>query len=123
MADRVQRADHLLDIRPVYPPPVYCGGRYPAGQRAGGGLEVLRAVSKCVAGRISQSAPSRATVAASGLTANLMIGYLNDPDAPRQITGRARRMGPNGYGDQEGTTITLEELIPLTHETGERLDE
>ena len=32
-------------------------------------------------------------------------------------------MGPNGNGDQEGTTITLEELTPLTHETGERLDE
>ena len=71
----------------------------------------------------SQSAPSRATVAASGLTANLMTGYLNNPDTPRQIRGVARRMGPNGNGDQEGTTITLEELVPLTHETGERLDE
>ena len=57
VADRVQRADHLLDIRPIYPPRVYGGGRYPAGHRAGGGLEVLRAVSKCVAGRIRRAHP------------------------------------------------------------------
>ena len=37
--------------------PFTCGGRYPAGQRAGGGLEVTRAVSKCVAGRIRRAHP------------------------------------------------------------------
>ena len=36
---------------------VYAGGRYPAGHRAGGGLEVLRAVSKCLAGRIRRAHP------------------------------------------------------------------
>ena len=35
---------------------------------------LLRAVSKCVAGRIRRAHLSRATVAASGLTANPMIG-------------------------------------------------
>ena len=63
------------------------------------------------------------TEAVSGLTANLMLGYLNNPDTPRQITGLARRMGPSGNGDQEDTAVTLEELIPLSDETGERLDE
>ena len=63
------------------------------------------------------------TAAVSGLTANLMIGYLNNPDTPRHITSLARRMGSNGDGDGESSTVTLEELIPLCDETGELLDE
>ena len=63
------------------------------------------------------------TAAVSGLTANLMTGYLTHPDTPQQITGLARQMGSNGNGDKEGAAVTLEELIPLSDETSELLDE
>jgi hypothetical protein len=63
------------------------------------------------------------TAAVSGLTANLMIGYLTRPETPRHITSLARRMGSNGNEVGESSPVTLEELIPLSDETGELLDE
>ena len=71
----------------------------------------------------SQSAPSRATVAASGLTANLMIGYLNNPDTPRQIRGVAPRMGPTEMETRKAPPLPSRNPSRCTHETGERLDE
>ena len=59
------------------------------------------------------------TTVVSGVTTNLMLGYLTDPETPRSITGMARQLGDNGDGDP----VTLESLIPLSDETGERLDE
>ena len=60
------------------------------------------------------------TAAVSGLTANLIIGYLTAPETPRQISGLARQLGTNGGGDVE--PVTLEALVPLSDETAERLD-
>ncbi len=61
------------------------------------------------------------TAAVSGLTANLMIGYLTAPETPGRISGLARRLGTNG--DENGEAVTLESLVPLSGEMAERLDE
>ena len=60
----------------------------------------------------SLSAPPRATVAASGLTANLMIGYLNNSDTPQQIRGVAPRMGP--------TDMETRKALPLPSRNSSR---
>ncbi len=61
------------------------------------------------------------TGAVSGLTANLMTGYLADPATPQSIRKFARQLGSNGDADAE--SVTLDSLIPLSEETGDRLDE
>ena len=82
--------------------------------------------SNTTLGEMAESTLGVRTAAVSGMTANLLIGFLNNPDTPRQITGLARQVGSNANGDNEGqesTTATLEELIPISDETGERVDE
>ena len=59
------------------------------------------------------------TAAVSGVTTNLMLGYLTDPETPRHIAGMARQLSVNGDGDP----VTLESLVPISDETAERLDE
>ena len=61
------------------------------------------------------------TAAVSDVTANLMIGYLANPETPRHITGLARQMGSNG--ERDGNAMTLEDVVPLSDETADRLDE
>ena len=79
--------------------------------------------SNATLGEFTERTLGLRTTAVSSLTANLMIGYLNNPDTPRHITGLARRVGSSENGDGEGNTVSLEELIPLSDETGDRLDE
>ena len=63
------------------------------------------------------------TAAVSGLTANLMLGYLTNPETPKQIGSFAKQMGSNGNGAWDGSTTTLGDVVPLSEETSERLDE
>ena len=63
------------------------------------------------------------TAAVSGLTANLMLGYLTNPETPKQIGNLATQMGSNGNGAWDGSTTTLGDVVPLSEETAERLDE
>ena len=63
------------------------------------------------------------TALVSDMIASLMLNYLTAPETPGRITGLARRMGNNG-GETDGEgAVTLGELIPLSEEAGERLDE
>ncbi len=60
----------------------------------------------------------------SGVTASMMLNYLTAPETPGRITGLARQMGGNSSdGDYAGDPVTLGELIPLSEEVGERLDQ
>ena len=61
------------------------------------------------------------TAVVSKMTAGLMLNYLTAPERPAQITGLARGLG--GNGDAGGEAVTLGELIPLSGEASERLDE
>ena len=61
--------------------------------------------------------------AVSGLTANLMLGYLTNPETPKQIGNFARQVGVNGNGSEDGGAVTLEQIIPLSDETADRLDD
>ena len=61
------------------------------------------------------------TAAVSGMTANLMIGYLTAPETPGRISGFARQLGANGGSN--GDPVTLESLAPISDETAQRLDE
>ena len=63
------------------------------------------------------------SAAVSGLTANLMIGYLTNSETPNRIGSLARGLGSNGNGVGDGSPTTLEDVIPLSDETGDRLDE
>ena len=61
------------------------------------------------------------TSVVSDMTASMMLGYLTAPETPGRITGLARNLGGNGEGG--GNPVKLGDLIPLSEETGERLDE
>ena len=61
------------------------------------------------------------TAVVSEMTASMMLNYLTAPETPGKITGLARSIGDNGGG--EDGAVTLGELIPLSEEAGERLDE
>ena len=61
------------------------------------------------------------TAVVSEMTASVMLNYLTDPETPGKITGLARSIGDNGGG--EDGAVTLGELIPLSEEAGERLDQ
>ena len=77
--------------------------------------------SEATLGQFAERTLGVQTSAASGLTASLMIGYLNAPETPRQIRNFTRQLGSNGNGS--GEPVTLESVIPLSDETGERLDD
>ena len=78
--------------------------------------------SQTTLGEMAERTLGVQTVAVSGATASLMVGYLTDPKTPGNITGIARRLGANGDGD-ETPPVTLESLVPISDETAERLDE
>ena len=61
------------------------------------------------------------TAVVSEMTASMMLNYLTAPETPGKITGLARSIGDNG-GAEDGV-VTIGELIPLSEEAGERLDE
>ena len=61
------------------------------------------------------------TAVVSEMTASMMLNYLTAPETPGKITGLARSFGDNGGGDD--SAVTLGDLIPLSDEAGERLDE
>ena len=77
--------------------------------------------SQTTLGEMAERTLGVQTATVSGLTANLMLGYLTDPKTPGNITGMARRLGTNG--DDETPPATLESLIPVSDETADRLDE
>ena len=77
--------------------------------------------SRSTLGELAQRTLGLETAAVSGLTANLMIGYLTAPETPGQISGLARQLGTNGGGD--GDPVTLESLVPMSDEMAQRLDE
>lgn len=61
------------------------------------------------------------TAVVSEMTASMMLNYLTAPETPGRITGLARSFGGNGGGEDGAATIG--DLIPLSEEAGERLDE
>ena len=61
------------------------------------------------------------TAVVSEMTASMMLNYLTAPETPGKITGLARSFGDNGGG--EDSAVTLGDLIPLSDEAGQRLDE
>ena len=65
------------------------------------------------------------TAAVSGLTANLMLGYLTGPETPGNIRKAVSESGFAGWKDvqDEGEPVTLESLVPIADETADRLDE
>ena len=76
--------------------------------------------SQATLGEFAERALGVETAAVSGLTANLMIGYLTAPETPGQIGALARNLGMNGEGSDE--PVTLEALVPLSEEMAERID-
>ena len=77
--------------------------------------------STATLGEMAQRTLGVESAVVSGVTASMMLGYLTAPETPGRITGLARQMGGNG-GDG-GDPVTLGELIPLSEEVGERLDQ
>jgi len=77
--------------------------------------------STATLGEMAQRTLGVESAVVSGVTASMMLGYLTAPETPGRITGLARQMGENG-GDG-GDPVTLGELIPLSEEVGERLDQ
>ena len=77
--------------------------------------------SRATLGEFAERALGVETATVSGLTANLMIGYLTAPETPGQIGGLARQLGTNGGGD--GEPVTLEALVPLSEDMAARVDQ
>jgi len=81
--------------------------------------------SQTTLGEMAERTLGLRTAAVSGLTANLMLGYLTDPETPgniRKVVSESRFAGwKDGQDDAE--PVTLESLIPLSDETADRLDE
>ena len=77
--------------------------------------------SQATLGEMAERTLGVQTSAVSGLTANLMVNYLAAPETPGNISRLGRQLGANGGAN--GDFATLESLIPLSHETAERLDE
>ena len=77
--------------------------------------------SQATLGEMAERTLGIQTETVSGLTANLMMGYLGDPTTPGSIRKAASQLGANGDGDS--ASVTLESLVPLSDETADRLDE
>ena len=77
--------------------------------------------SQATLGEMAERTLGVQTSTVSGLTANLMMGYLADPATSGSIRKVARQLGANGGGT--GDVVTLESLILLSDETAEQLDE
>ena len=77
--------------------------------------------SSTTLGQMAASTFGVQTAAISGVTANLMLGYLTNPETPGKIAELGRSLGSNGGGD--AGPATLGDLLPLSEETGERLDQ
>ena len=81
--------------------------------------------SRTTLGEMAERTLGLRTAAVSGLTANLMLGYLTDPETPSNIRRVVSESGFAGWkdGQDDGEPVTLESLIPLSDETADRLDE
>ncbi len=89
--------------------------------------------SQTTLGEMAERALGLRTAAVSGLTANLMLGYLTDPETPgniRKVVSESALRPRSGQGfegwkdvQDDGEPVTLESLIPISEETAERLDE
>ena len=77
--------------------------------------------SSATLGEMAESTLGVNTAVVSEMTASVMLDYLTAPETPGRITGLARSLGDNGEGG--GDPVTLGELIPLSEEAGERLDD
>ena len=77
--------------------------------------------SNATLGELAERTLGVKTAVVSEMTASLMLNYLTAPETPSKITRLGQGMGDNGSG-QDGAA-TLGELIPLSEEAGERLDE
>ncbi len=77
--------------------------------------------STATLGEMAQRTLGVESAVVSGVTASMMLNYLTAPETPGRITGLAHQMG--GNGDDAGDPVTLGELIPLSEEVGERLDQ
>ena len=75
--------------------------------------------SQATVGELAERTLGVQATVISGVTSNLMLGYLTAPETPSRIVGMTRQAGGNGDGDP----VTLEELIPLSEETAESIDE
>lgn len=89
--------------------------------------------SQTTLGEMAERALGLRTAAVSGLTANLMLGYLTDPETPgniRKVVSESALRPRSGHGfegrkdvQDDGEPVTLESLVPISDETADRLDE
>jgi hypothetical protein len=94
--------------------------------------------SQTTLGEMAERALGLRTAAVSGLTANLMLGYLTDPETPgsiRKLVSESTLRPRSGQGfegwkfegwqdvQDNGEPVTLESLVPISNETADRLDE
>ena len=89
--------------------------------------------SQTTLGEMAERALGLRTAAVSGLTANLMLGYLTDPETPgniRKVVSESALRPRSGQGfegwrdeQDDGEPVTLESLVPISEETADRLDE
>ena len=81
--------------------------------------------SQTTLGEMAERTLGVQTAAVSGATANLMLGYLTDPETPGNIRKVVSESGFAEWkdGQDDGEPVTLESLIPLSDETADRLDE
>ena len=83
--------------------------------------------SNATLGELAERTLGVKTAVVSEMTASLMLNYLTAPETPGKISSFAGGIGGNGNGGDgaEGAegAATLGELIPLSEEAGERLDE
>ena len=77
--------------------------------------------SNATLGEMAERTLGVQTAAVSEMTASLMLNYLTAPDTPAQITGLAHSLGGDGNG--EGKAVTVGELVPLSPEAAEKLDQ
>ena len=81
--------------------------------------------SQTTLGEVAERTLGIQRMVVSGLTANLMLDYLTAPETPGSISEFARHLGSNGgaKGNEGKEAFTLEELVPISEETGEKLDQ
>ena len=89
--------------------------------------------SQTTLGEMAERTLGLRTAAVSGLTANLMLGYLTDPGTPgniRKVVSESALRPRSGQGfegwkdeQDDGEPVTLESLVPISDETADRLDE
>ena len=80
--------------------------------------------SQTTLGEMAERTLGLKTTEVSDMTATLMMNYLANPSTPGNISKLALQLETNGNGnDDEADYATLGELIPISEETGELLDQ